>query len=108
MHQHLLRGKWLASSSAEKDLGVLVNKLNMSQPCALAAKRANNVLAYIRKGVSRKSREVILTLCSPLVRPVWSAVPGFGLPSARRAWTDCSLFIIYFDLFIYFIISLSK
>jgi len=45
------------------------NKLTMSQQRALASKKANGILGCIKRSVGSRLREVLLSLCSALVKP---------------------------------------
>jgi len=75
MHQYRLGADLLESSSAERDLGVLVDdRLTMSQQCALAAKKANDILGCVKRNVASRSREVLLPLSAP--SGVLYPVPG--------------------------------
>lgn len=65
----------LGSGSALQDLGVLVGaQLTRSQQCALAAKKANDILACIRHSFNRGSQEVILP-------SIGGAAPGVLCPA---------------------------
>jgi len=68
---------------------VLVDeKLNMNRQCALTAQKANHILRCIKSNEASRSREVILPLCSALVRPHLESCVQLWSPQHR---TDMDL-----------------
>ncbi|KAK4810901.1 hypothetical protein QYF61_013309 [Mycteria americana] len=75
----------LESSPVERDLGVWVDgKLNMSQQCALAARRANRVLGCIKHSTASRLREVIVPLHTALLRPHLKYCVQFWAPQYKK------------------------
>ena len=61
-------GTWLSNTTNEKDLGIVVDhKLNTSQQCDVAAKRASAILGCINGNIASKVHEVLVPLYSALV-----------------------------------------
>ncbi|GAB0177781.1 mitochondrial enolase superfamily member 1 [Grus japonensis] len=85
-HSYRLGKEWIGSSPEEKkDLGVLIDeKLSMSRQCAPAAQKATRVLGCIKRGVTSRSREVILPLYPSLVRPHLEYCVQLWGPQYRR------------------------
>jgi len=71
-YRYRLGDEGTESSPAEKDLGAEVReKLDMSQPCVLAAQKANHILGCIPSSIASGSREGILSVCSGETTPVF-------------------------------------
>ena len=64
------RAEKLEDNSEEKNLVMSAEaQLNMSYKCAQVANRANGTLSCNRNSVASRNKEVIIPLCSALVRP---------------------------------------
>ena len=81
-YQNRLRDEGTESSPAEKDL--VDEKLDMSRQRALTAQKANRILGCIKSSVASRSKEVILPLCSALVRPHLESCIQLWSPQHRK------------------------
>ena len=84
-HQYNLGDEGTEHIPAEKDLGVLVDgKLDTSKKCAPSAQKVNHTLGCIKRSVASRVREVILSICSALVRPHLEYCIQMWSPQYRR------------------------
>ena len=60
----------IQTSHEEKDLGVIItDKLEVTEQCAKASKKANAMLGMINRAIKYKTKVVVLQLYKSLFRP---------------------------------------
>ena len=85
MHSYKMGDTWLSNTTSEKDLGIVVDhKLNMSQKCDVAAKKANAILGCIHRSIASKPHEVLVPLYSALVWPHLAYCIQFWAPHFQK------------------------
>jgi len=84
-YQYRLGDEEIDSSPTKKDLGVLMDeKLDMSEQHVLEAQKVNRILGCIKTSMASRSKEVILPLCSTLVRPHLESCIQLWIPQHRK------------------------
>jgi len=83
--QYRLGTVWLGSSLAERVLGVLAdNKLTISQQCNAAVTKADWTPGCICRTITSRDRDMIVPLCSVLVRPHLEHCIHFQSPQVKK------------------------
>ncbi|CAM4578493.1 unnamed protein product [Caretta caretta] len=69
----------------EEDLGVLVDhRMTMSRQCDMAVKKTNAVLGCIRRGISSRDKEMLVSLYKALMRPHLEYCVQFWSPMFKK------------------------
>ena len=83
-HQYTMGGIQLEGVGQEKDVGVIISDyLRSSLQCAKAAKKANDVLGQLIRGVTYRDKDCFISLYQTYVRP--------HLEYAVAAWSPWTL-----------------
>lgn len=86
-YQDRVGAEGLENRLAEKHLGELRHNGMNTVTNTPWQQRGNSILGCTRQSIASRLREVILSLCSALVRHTWRAVSNSRLPSTRQTWT---------------------
>ena len=87
-YQYRLREEGIESSPFKKDPRILVDeKLDRRWKCALAAQKANCILGCIKRSVASRWKEVILPLCSSLLRAHLESCVHLWSLAAGQTWS---------------------